>query len=39
MKSEEKIVEIFGKMPYKPLVEEIKDYAIFHLETDGLILS
>jgi len=39
MKSEETIVELFGKMPYKPLVEEIKDYAIFHLDTEGIILS
>lgn len=39
MKSEETIVELFGRMPYKPLVEEIKDYAIFHLDTKGFILS
>jgi PAS domain S-box-containing protein len=39
MKSEETIVELFGKMPYKPLVEEIKDYAIFHLDIKGFILS
>lgn len=39
MKSEKTIIELFGEMPYKPLVEEIKDYAIFHLDTDGLILS
>jgi PAS domain S-box-containing protein len=39
MKSKETIVEVFGKMPYKPLVEEIKDYAIFHLDYDGFILS
>lgn len=26
-------------MPYKPLVEEIKDYAIFHLSKEGRILS
>jgi PAS domain S-box-containing protein len=39
MKSEETIINLFGKMPYKPLVEEIKDYAIFHLNTEGHILS
>jgi PAS domain S-box-containing protein len=39
MKSEETIIKLFGKMPYKPLVEEIKDYAIFHLNTEGFILS
>jgi PAS domain S-box-containing protein len=39
MKSEETIIELFGKMPYKPLVEEIKDFAIFHLNTEGYILS
>ncbi|HLM00367.1 MAG TPA: PAS domain S-box protein [Pyrinomonadaceae bacterium] len=39
MKSEETIIELFGKMPYKPLVEEIKDYAIFHLNIEGQILS
>ncbi|HEX9962648.1 MAG TPA: PAS domain S-box protein, partial [Pyrinomonadaceae bacterium] len=26
-------------MPYKPLVEEIRDYAIFHLNLEGRILS
>lgn len=39
MKSEETIIELFGKMPYKSLVEEIIDYAIFHLDTEGRILS
>ncbi|MDQ4120946.1 MAG: PAS domain S-box protein [Acidobacteriota bacterium] len=39
MNSEETIIELFGKMPYKPLVEEIKDYAIFHLDVAGHILS
>jgi PAS domain S-box-containing protein len=39
MKSEETMIELFGKMPYKPLVEEIKDYAIFHLNIEGRILS
>jgi PAS domain S-box-containing protein len=39
MKSEETIIELFGKMPYKPLVEEIKDYAICHLDIEGRILS
>jgi PAS domain S-box-containing protein len=39
MKSEETIIELFGKMPYKPLVEEIKDFAIFHLDQEGRILS
>jgi PAS domain S-box-containing protein len=39
MKSEETIIALFGKMPYKPLVEEIRNYAIFHLNLEGLILS
>jgi PAS domain S-box-containing protein len=39
MNSEETIIALFGKMPYKPLVEEIKDYAIFHLNLEGHILS
>jgi PAS domain S-box-containing protein len=39
MKSEETIIELFGSMPYKPLVEEIKDYAICHLDIEGRILS
>ncbi|MDQ3799285.1 MAG: PAS domain S-box protein [Acidobacteriota bacterium] len=39
MKSEETIIEVFGKMPYKPLVEEIVDFAIFHLDTEGRVLS
>jgi two-component system sensor kinase FixL len=39
MKSEETIIELFGNTPYKPLVEEIKDYAICHLDADGRILS
>jgi PAS domain S-box-containing protein len=39
MKSEETIIELFGKMPYKPLVEKTKDFAIFHLDTKGRILS
>jgi PAS domain S-box-containing protein len=39
MKSEETIIELFGKMPYKPLVEEIVDFAIFHLDTKGRVLS
>jgi PAS domain S-box-containing protein len=39
MNSQETITNLFGKMPYKPLVEEIKDYAIFHLNLEGHILS
>jgi PAS domain S-box-containing protein len=39
MNPEETITKLFGNMPYKPLVEEIKDYAIFHLNLEGHILS
>jgi PAS domain S-box-containing protein len=39
MNREESIIELFGKMPYKPLVEVIKDYAIFHLDVEGRVLS
>src|SRR5437868_3880144 len=39
MISEETMIELFGKMPYKPLVEESTDYAIFHLDPEGHILS
>jgi PAS domain S-box-containing protein len=39
MKSEETIIDLFGKMPYKPLVEEIKDFAIFYLDEEGRVLS
>jgi PAS domain S-box-containing protein len=39
IKSEDIIIELFGKMPYKPLVEEIKDFAIFHLDKKGHVLS
>jgi len=31
--------EIFGTWPYQPLVEEIADFAIFHLDARGMIVS
>ncbi|MCA1624223.1 MAG: PAS domain S-box protein [Acidobacteria bacterium] len=39
MEAEETLVELFGELPYRTLVREIKDFAIFHLDTEGLILS
>ena len=39
MKIEDTLVERFGELPFKTLVEEIKDFAIFHLDIEGLIVS
>lgn len=39
MQSEEKLKKLFGVLPYKTLVKEIKDFSIFHLDSEGLILS
>ena len=39
MKTEETLIELFGEFPYGTLVKEIKDFAIFHISTEGLILS
>jgi PAS domain S-box-containing protein len=38
-KIEENLKELFGELPYRALVKEIKDFAIFHLDARGHILS
>ncbi|MDQ3650357.1 MAG: PAS domain S-box protein [Acidobacteriota bacterium] len=39
MGTDQTLKEIFGDVPYRVLVEEIKDFAIFHLDTEGRIVS
>ncbi len=39
MKPEETLQDLFGEAPYRMLVEEIEDFAIFHLDTEGRIAS
>jgi PAS domain S-box-containing protein len=39
MQSEEALKKLFGELPYKTLVKEIKDFSIFHLDSEGHILS
>ncbi len=39
MKTEETLIELFGELPYGTLVKGIKDFAIFHISIEGLILS
>ncbi len=39
MKAQETITEAFGATPYETLVEEIKDFAIFHIDLEGCIIS
>lgn len=39
MKTERDIHQLFGETPYRLLVEEIKDFAIFYLDANGLIVT
>ncbi|MDQ3322712.1 MAG: PAS domain S-box protein [Acidobacteriota bacterium] len=39
MSKKEILEELFGDTPYKALVGEIKDFAILHLDAQGIILS
>jgi len=39
MKAEDTLLERFDELPFKTLVEEIKDFAIFHLTPEGFIIS
>jgi len=39
MREDKTLVELFGELPYRTLVKEIKDFAIFHLDSKGFIVS
>ena len=39
MEKKETVEELFGEFPYKTLVKETKDFAIFHLDRQGIIVS
>ncbi|MEP6903828.1 MAG: PAS domain S-box protein, partial [Actinomycetota bacterium] len=39
MDRKEMLEDLFGEFPYKKLVREIKDFAILHLDAQGLIRS
>ncbi len=39
METKEKLEDLFGASPYKTLVKETKDFAVFHLNREGIILS
>jgi PAS domain S-box-containing protein len=39
MDKEDKLEDLFGEQPYRMLVKEIKDFAIFHLDLEGRVLS
>ena len=39
MEKKEILEELFGELPYKTLVKETRDFAIFHLDSQGIILS
>jgi PAS domain S-box-containing protein len=39
MKTEDTLTKRFGEFPFKTLVKEIRDFAIFHLDIEGFIIS
>jgi PAS domain S-box-containing protein len=39
MDREDRLEDLFGELPYRTLVKEIKDFAIFHLDSEGRVLS
>jgi PAS domain S-box-containing protein len=39
MRNREKLEELFGELPYQTLVQDTRDFAIFHLDPQGTILS
>jgi PAS domain S-box-containing protein len=39
MGNREKLEELFGEMPYQTLVNDTRDFAIFHLDPQGVVIS
>ncbi len=39
MSEDKTLVELFGELPYRILVRETKDFAVFHLDLKGSIVS